>query len=186
MKRTDGALTKMPVLLGLLGILAGAYFWMNRARDAAGAIDEIADAAQTAMGAARRFGFRRRANMHPVECIDDPALAAAGLSVAVSELNNLPTEEDRCALLIGLQKAHGINLAEAEEMAVLGQWFVRECNGPQPAVTRIAKRLNKLSGFEGMTRAMDTIQHIADRKDGQLNNSQLDAMVEIKRIFRVY
>jgi hypothetical protein len=175
----------MPTVLALLGILAGAYFLINRARNAAHMVEEITDAAQTAMGAARRHGFRRQANVHPVECIEEPALAAAGLAVAVSELNNLPTEEDRTALLIGLQKAHAIGLHEAEEMAVLGQWFVRECNGPQPAITRIAQRLNKLSGFEGMTRAMDTIQHFADRKGGQLNESQLDAMAEIKRIFRV-
>ena len=53
----------MHVLAGLLALAIGIYFFFIRARNAAHIADEVADMAQTAVGAARRFGFRRRANV---------------------------------------------------------------------------------------------------------------------------
>jgi len=110
----------MPILVALLGILAAGYFWMNRARNAANMVDEIADVAQTALGAARRFGFRRQANKHPVDCIEEPDLAVSGLAVAFLELVAIPTEKNKHAVLLGLQHALGVSLAEAEELAAVG------------------------------------------------------------------
>lgn len=176
----------MPVLLALLGILAGGYFWMSRARDAANMIDELADAAQTAMGAARRFGFRRQANQHPVDCIEEADLATAALAVAFLELDAMPSDRQKNALWLGLQQALGLSLKDAEEMVVLGHWYVQECQGPQPAITRLSKRLNELSGATALTSAMPLIQHIADSKDSPLSESQLEALGDMKRIFRAY
>jgi hypothetical protein len=40
---------------------------MNRARNAAHVASDVVDMAETVLGAARRFGFRRKADRHPVE-----------------------------------------------------------------------------------------------------------------------
>ena len=56
----------MPYLIALFGLVIGAYFWIQRARTAADAARELTGVAQDVMAAARRFGFRRRHDMHPV------------------------------------------------------------------------------------------------------------------------
>ena len=60
----------MPYIIAQLGFLAGAYFWMIRARAAADAARDLTGVAQDVMAAARRFGFRRRLNTHPVESLE--------------------------------------------------------------------------------------------------------------------
>ena len=67
----------MPFILGLLGLIAAAYFWANRARNAANMTNDLAGMASDVLSAARRFGFSRKLNLHPVESIDDPKLVTA-------------------------------------------------------------------------------------------------------------
>jgi len=64
----------MPFLIALLGIIGVAYVWANRARNARDAVGDIADMANDVRLAARRFGFSRKMNVHPVESIEDPRL----------------------------------------------------------------------------------------------------------------
>ncbi len=175
----------MPILLALLGAMAGAYFWMNRARDAANMAGDIAGMAQNAMGAARRFGFRRQANKHPVDCIEDSNLAVGGLGVAFVELAGVPTAEQHNDLLIGLQSALEISLTDAEELAALGHWFVQECQGPQPGFNRLAKRLRKLSGPQGLLTFMEAIKRLTKSENTPLSQYQIEALNDLQRVFRV-
>ncbi len=175
----------MPFLLALIAFAAAAYFWMNRARNAAHIAGDVADMAQTAMGAARRFGFRRRANVHPVDSIEDEKLAIGGLSTAFLELSGMPTTEEKRALEVGLQSSLDLSLKDAEEMVILGHWFVNECGGPQPAVTRLAKKVNKMAGAEGLSKSMDVIKRIVEAGGSELSPAQSDALAEIKSIFRL-
>ena len=72
----------MPYIIALLGLLAGAYFWMMRARAAADAARDLTGVARDVMAAARRFGFRRKLNTHPVESLEEPDVAIAGAGIA--------------------------------------------------------------------------------------------------------
>jgi hypothetical protein len=55
---------------------------MNRARNAANVATDLVDMAQDVMGAARRFGFRRKANTHPVDSLEDTKVAMAALGIS--------------------------------------------------------------------------------------------------------
>ncbi|MEL7107204.1 MAG: hypothetical protein AAGM21_14875 [Pseudomonadota bacterium] len=175
----------MHILAGLLDLAVGAYFFFYRARNAVQIADDVADMAQTAVGAARRFGFRRRANVHPVDCIEDPKLAVAGLATAYAELDALPTQETRDALLVGFQSALDVSRNDAEELAVLGQWFVNECKGADAAVPRIARRLARMDGARGLVSVMEVIGQVAKTGDPAPSEKQAEALTEIKRIFKV-
>lgn len=175
----------MPFILGLIAVIGAAYFWMNRAKNAANVASDVVDMAESALGAARRFGFRRKADRHPVDSIDDAKLAIGGLSTAFLELSGLPTTEEKHALVVGLQSSLDLSHADAEEMTILGHWFVNACNGAQPAVSRLAKRVNALSGPEGLTQSMEVIQRIAEASGGVLSPAQGEALDEIKRVFRI-
>ncbi len=175
----------MPVLLAILALAGAALFWMNRARNAAHVASEVADMAETVLGAARRFGFRRKADRHPVDSIEDKKVAIGGLATAFMELSGLPTTEEKKALVVGLQSSLDLSHADAEEMTILGHWFVNCCNGPQPAVARLARQVNRLAGAEGLTTSMEVIQRIAEAGGGVLSPQQGEALDEIKRVFRI-
>lgn len=173
----------MHILIGLAGLIGTVAFWMIRARMAANAASDIADLAGSVMGAARRFGFRRRHDKHPVECIDDTTLAAGALTVAFLDLGGSQTEEARTTHLLALQEHFVIDKATAEELLVMGNWLINECNGPTPAATRLSKRLMKLTGSHALDAPLQVINDVA-RARGGLTDSQRDVLHDMRRIFR--
>ncbi len=172
----------MPIILGLLAAVGFAIFWMTRARQAADITSELADAAAGVLNAARRFGFRRQANVHPVESIEQVNLAIGGLAVAFGQLTAIPTAEQQSALLRALQSNLKIGLTEAEETVVLGNWFVTQCNGAEPAVSRLARKLNKLGGQKALNEALSVINAATV---GDLSVKQREALAEIARVFQL-
>ena len=93
----------MPFILSLIAIAGAAYFWFNRAQNAKNAAVDILDAANDVRLAARRFGFKRRTNGHPVDDIDEPNVAIATIATAFLELDDLPTQNQRDQLAVQLQ-----------------------------------------------------------------------------------
>ncbi len=175
----------MHIVVAALGIAAAAAFWIIRARHAADAASELVNVAKDVRLAARRFGFRRRSGVHPVESIDDPQVAVAALSVAFLELDDLPSREAQQALGRSLQHAFGVGLGDAEELMVLGRWLMNECNGPDTATTRIGKRLYKIDGGASFEALMGVIKEIAAAGSG-LSARQTRALDDLKRAFRIH
>lgn len=170
----------MPILMAIIGALGAAVFWYYRARNAASAAHEIKDGVETAIGAVRRWSFRRKYEGNPVDAIDQPALAQGALTIAFAQLGAAQTTQQRNEHLRALQSALRVDLTASEELFVMGNWFVNECGGPSPAVTRIAKRLMRLSGEDGLDPALSVISDITD----ELTDRQRDALHDIKVIFR--
>ncbi|MDU8943816.1 hypothetical protein [Ovoidimarina sediminis] len=78
----------MPIVIGALAILTGAYLWYLRYQNARDAAETLVDAANDVRLAARRFGFRRKANVHPAECVDDPRLGALAIAAAMMQMDH--------------------------------------------------------------------------------------------------
>lgn len=176
----------MPYLIALFGLVIGAYFWMQRARMAAEATQDLAGMAQDVMAAARRFGFRRRYNQHPVDSLDDADVAIAGAGVAFLELAGLPSTEQQDRLIVGLQHHLGQSRHKAEEAAILGRWLVHESGGAQPGLDRLTRRLYKLKGAQGFQPLMSVLKDVAaSSRDGSLSVRQREALDEIARLFRI-
>jgi hypothetical protein len=70
----------MHILAAILAVILGAAFWIYRLNAARDAAETLAGAANDVRLAARRFGFRRKTNLHPADCVDDPRLAAMGIA----------------------------------------------------------------------------------------------------------
>ncbi|MBJ2151924.1 hypothetical protein [Paracoccus sp. IB05] len=176
----------MPVIIALLGIIATAAIWYWRMKAAGQAAQDLAGVAQDVMSAARRFGFRRRYNEHPVESLQDGDVAIAGAALAFLELSALPTAEQQDALLISLQRHLGYDRAGAEEAVILGRWLINESKGADPGLKRLTKRVWKLKGAEGFAPLMQVVKDIAAAsRDGTLSPRQRDALDDMARQFRV-
>ena len=175
----------MPFLLGIIAFATAAYFFVLRARRGAEIATELMDAAQDVKAAARRFGFSRKQNVHPVDSIEDPKLAIGTLAAAFIELDDLPTSDTRNALYVQLRKHLQLGEEGAQEIAVLGRWFVESCGGAQAAVTRTSRRLYKLDGGATFDLLMSTIQGTMTMTASDLSDRQRGALEDIKRAFRL-
>ena len=176
----------MPYIIALLGLLAGAYFWIIRARAAADAARDLTGVAQDVMAAARRFGFRRRLNTHPVESLEEPDVAIAGAGVAFLELGGLPSAEQQDRLIASLQTHLGQSQGKAEEAVVLGRWLITECGGAQPGLARLARRLYKLRGADSFQPLMAVLKDVAaTARDSAVSTRQREALEEIARLYRI-
>lgn len=172
----------MPFLIALLGIVGAAFYWTNRARNTRDMAGEVMDMANDVRLAARRFGFKRQSNLHPVESIGDTRLAIASIATCFIELDGLPTEEDRKRLSIQLRSKLRANADEAQEMEVLGRWFMTECGGADPAISRLSRKLYKLGGAEQMEPLLEILKN---SMTSELSDKQRDAVDDIQRAMRV-
>ncbi|MCY1128556.1 hypothetical protein OU426_16970 [Frigidibacter sp. RF13] len=175
----------MPFIIGLIGIVFAAYFWAQRARAAGDMAHELADMASDVMGAARRFGFRRRANVHPVDSTDDPRVMDGALAIAFLELGGLPSVETQNAAVAALGRHLGCDVETARELAILGRWLMNESNGPAQSIPRLAKRLYRLSGPPALMPLMAILKDIGAAAGGDLSIRQKEALDEIARIFKL-
>lgn len=173
----------MPILIFLATVIGGAMIWIWRIRMAKEAASELSDMASDVMAAARRLGFRRRRQGHPVESIDDPQLAAGALSVALVELGPRLTQEAHIGHLRALQSHLGMDLTTAEETQTLGHWLVGTCDGPVNANARIGRQLFSLEGSHALDAPLKVVGDVAGHMGG-LNDAQRDALDDLKRIFK--
>ncbi|SEW20651.1 hypothetical protein SAMN04488515_1591 [Cognatiyoonia koreensis] len=175
----------MPFILALLGIIVTAYFWANRARNAGNVARDIVDMAGDVRLAARRFGFTRKANVHPVESIEDPDIAAASLAHAFVALDEMPSKDQQQIMLIQLRSVLRVDQETAQELLVLGTWLVNECGGPMPAITRIAKKLYRLQGASALEPVTEILTGIKKAEGEAMSQRQEEALSEIRTILRV-
>lgn len=169
----------MGIIALILTTLGGAlWFWARQ--NPGDALDVAKDAVTTARNAPRKLAFRKQMKAHPVEGIDDARIAVCAIAQAFLELDDLPTSEQRTHLNTLLRTKLRCTAEEAEEMEVLGRWLVAQCQTPDAAVTRLARRLYKIDGDASWDLMQDMLVSLVD---GELNQSQLDAIADIKRAF---
>lgn len=147
--------------------------WSCRAR---GAVDAAMDMGPDVSGAARQWNFERRGDAHPVDAVDDPALAKAALATVVVELGGPPSAADQRALLLALRSRLEVSLPEAEELITLGRWLGRQSGGPAAAVSGLLRRLARI-GEPGVTDDLADLVAMAVRSEP--NDAQAGALNEI-------
>lgn len=174
----------MPALLAILGLILAAGMWAWRIRMAKQALDDVSGIAGDVIAAARRLGFRRRMNVHPVESVEEPALAVSALGIAFLDLASMPTAEQLDQLKKAIQNELAVSEVKADEMMIVGRWLVNECKTPQMAITRLAKRLFNLdqAGFQPLLAVLSDMSHASATA---MSPRQRDALDEISRIFRL-
>ena len=75
----------MHILLSVLGALGTVVFVLWRIQQASYIARDVADAAGSARGAFRRWRWRRKVNVNPIDLIEDPREAAGVIMVAVAQ-----------------------------------------------------------------------------------------------------
>lgn len=173
----------MPVLIALLGIIATAAYFIIRARNATHAAEELLDVANDVRLAARRFGFRRRSNVHPVEALEDSNLALTTAALSFLQLDGPTTQDVLDRFAIQLRKTCDLDQSGAEEAIILGRWLISECGDANAAFSRASRKLQKMTGVDGLTPLLTVIKGSLPG-DG-LSVRQNEGLEDLKRVFRV-
>ncbi|MDQ2091508.1 hypothetical protein [Marimonas arenosa] len=175
----------MPVLLAVVGLCVAVLFFVVRARNAAGVASDLLDMAKDVRLAARRFGFRRRTDIHPAESIEDPSIAIAGIANAFLELDDLPTSTQRSALTRAMAETLNLARQDADELTILGRWMANECGTSQAAVSRLSRKLVRLAGRESFTPLLTILNATLTASSTSINTRQKEALDDVKRAFRI-
>ena len=165
----------------ILTVIGGAIWWWIR-HNPREALDTAQDVATTLKNAPRKLAFRRVANAHPVEGIDDERIAICAIAQAFIELDDLPTAEQRQQMHVLLRSRLRCSEEEANEMEVLGRWLMTQCNGPASAVPRLGRRLRKLDEGQVWDRLQEVLMPLAGN---QLSRAQVEAIEDLKTALRV-
>lgn len=134
----------MPIVVVLLAAIAGVYFWSNRARAAKNAAHDLADLVGDAASAVRRYQYRRKANQHPADSIEDPKIAAAALMYLAAHEDGAVTQSEEVAIVKQLQSGYGVFTDEARELLALGRWMAEQSHNPDEMVRRLVRKFVQL------------------------------------------
>lgn len=174
----------MPLVLAALAALVGGYFWYLRYQRARDAAEMLADAASDVRHAARRFGFRRKANIHPAESVEDSRLAALSIVAAMAQMDRPWSTDLSRELTIETQRAFGVRVDEAEEMTVFAKWMSEQSSTYAEIVRRLAKQLGGLGDREIAQNLASMIETVCTKPDGDLSDDVTDALATVNRHLR--
>ena len=174
----------MPVLIAIVGLLVGALIWYNRMKQAGYVAGELKDAANDVRLAARRFGFKRRANVHPIDTLDDARLAAAGIVAATVQMDGLWDQSMSDAMVQQAQSVFNVDLGEAEEIVIFARWIAAQGSNPHETVRRLARRLKRLAGQEAMADTVQMIQGVSGRNGRALSPDAEDSIATVERVLK--
>ncbi|MEO3427680.1 TerB family tellurite resistance protein [Pelagibius sp. CAU 1746] len=169
----------MHIVLAVLGIAAGIGVWLWRAHMAARAAGELMDTADDIRSALRRFGYRRKANANPLDGIDDPRLAAAGVLAAFAKMEGGIGRAEVEAISEECRRAFRTDAAEAAQIGAYGRWLVQQSANMDEAVRRLARNLEgKLSEAE-KDQFLEMIERVASIDDGALTDGQRHTLAQL-------
>jgi len=170
----------MHIIIGLLALAGAASFWLWRARNAAEMTGELLDAANDVRLAARRFGFKRKSKIHPVDSIEDARVAGAAIVAALVRQAGRVTPEQEDTWLVQMQSKFNVGKPEAKELSVLGDWLVGQCSTPSNAVPRISRRLAQLAGPAALPDMEEMIQAVFGADGAALPSAVEDGLTDLR------
>jgi len=174
----------MPILLFIIGVATTVGIWYWRMKQAGEIVSDLSNAAQDVRNAARRFGFRRKTNVHPVDSLDDARIAAMGVVLAVASSDGDLTASELAAAQSEAARTFGIDGAEASEMVALARWTVGQCGNNDNAVYRLSRRTRALAGPEAQDDLERMVRGVAAVDGDPDDERTADALVHIGRHFR--
>lgn len=162
----------MHILLGLIAIIGGVVFWIWRIRNAATVAREVVDVADDVRAAVRRFGYRRHADKHPLDAVEDPRLAVAGILAAIAKMDGDYTREQMTTIQSECARVFEATPKDAEDFASYGRWLAHQLSNPDEVVRRLARSLSGALGPEERAQFLDMVERVAAVEGGGISDPQ--------------
>lgn len=153
----------MPVLLTILGVIAGLGFWWYRIKGAGQAAGEIIDTAQRVRGSIKRRHFRNKAGKSAFGAIDDPVIGAAALIIAMADEAEVHDPGLDAELKGALAQVS--NGPAAEEAVIYGRWAVKDAAEASSAIRLICPMLNEKLSPDEREQLVAMAHHVIGQHD---------------------
>lgn len=163
----------MHILLGLAAIVGGIVFWIWRVRNTASAAREVIEVADDVRAAVRRFGYRRVADKNPLETIEDPRLAAAGVLAAVAKMDGDYSREQMAAIQKECGRVFEASDKDAEQIAAYGRWLAQQSDNPEEVIRRLTMCLSRTLATGERQEFLGMVERVATVEGGGASDAQI-------------
>jgi uncharacterized tellurite resistance protein B-like protein len=136
----------MHILAAIGAALGVGLFFLWRMQQASNAVRDVANAAGEVHGLFRRWSWRRRANVNPLDLVDDPREAATAMMVIVAQTDGALTGKERGVILAQVSEHFGATSRQGEELLARGRWLVQHSVDVGEVFRRLAPSIRKFCG----------------------------------------
>lgn len=173
----------MHIIIVAATLIALIAYGLWRARATSAAAEDIVDAAQDAQAALRRFGYRRKAGVHPADQVEDARLAAAGMMAAIARMDGDLTADQMNALRVECRASFRVPQPEADDIAAYGRWLAGQSQDPDDAIRRLARVIRAQAGAEAQKDLIAMLTRVAAVEGGGPSELQSAAIDRVRHGF---
>jgi uncharacterized tellurite resistance protein B-like protein len=151
----------MGILAGLVAAIGVLLAILWRMQQASHAVRDIGEAAGDARGFFRRWAWRRKSGVNPLDAVVDPREAAAAMMAATAEADGALTERERVAILRFMVEKFGATPTQAEELLAQGRWLIKDRGDLGETFRRLAAPVRKSCTREEQQELIDMLSKVA-------------------------
>lgn len=150
----------MHIVAGLVAVISAIAFFIIRAGMVASAGRELGDVATTALGAARRARFRRKATRSPLTQLEDPREGVVALMVAIAKTEGDITEKQMA--IMSKIVTERLEFEDPHEIIAHARWLTTDVTEPGLVVQRVSKYLVSACTPEQKSDIMEILNEVAN------------------------
>jgi uncharacterized tellurite resistance protein B-like protein len=133
----------MHILAAIGATLGVALFFLWRMQQASNAVRDVADAAGEVHSLFRRWSWRRKANVSPLDLVEDPREAATAMMVIVAQTDGALTGKECAVIQAQISEHFGATSRQADELLARGRWLVQHSVDASEVFRRLAPSIRK-------------------------------------------
>jgi uncharacterized tellurite resistance protein B-like protein len=165
----------------VMGVATAAWLWYRRAKHAKEVADEVFGLARDMRLATRRLGFRRRSDVHPADCVEDPRLAVAGIVSAIAQMRGPLSHTAVAVFTAEVGETFDATPAQADDIVAFGRWIAQECGSPEMAARKLGAVVSQSVGVDSMPEVIWMIERVASADGVRADDSQYAVMSVFQR-----
>ena len=166
----------MHILAGLLAVAGIVFFVLWRLRNAAAAAQDVIEVADDVRAAMRRFGFRQEAHQNPLDGIEDPRIAAAGILAAFAYMDSAFSQAEIAGIEAACAEAFDCDAEEARHLCAYGRWLVQQSQGNMgEVIRRLARNLEGRLTAQERRQLLGMVETLARIDGGEFSEAQEDS-----------
>lgn len=151
----------MHILVSVLGALGMIVLVLWRIRQASQIASDVAEVAGSARGAVRRWRWRRKLNVNPIDLIEDAREAASVIMVAVAQADGLMSDVERTAITGEIEQRFGATPEQAVVLLARTQWMVRDGVDAAEIMRRLRPLLERTCSKEQLRELIEMLSAVA-------------------------
>ncbi len=158
----------MHIVGGLVAAIGVLLLILWRMQQAATAVRDIGEAADDARGFFRRWKWRQKSNVNPLDLITDAREAATAMMAATAEADGALTERERIVILRQITEKFGATGSQAVELLAHARWLVHGRPDLGETLRRLAPVIRKTCSREQQIELIGMLRAVAEA-DGRID-----------------